>query len=72
MSDAVRKMGHRTSNPVDRLLRRLEYHPFCTQHLHGSITAAERGLRCWALIHIFAPLVPFLDGSRVSRAAETG
>jgi hypothetical protein len=29
---------HRTSNPVDRLLRRLDYHLYCTQHLHGKIT----------------------------------
>jgi hypothetical protein len=49
---------HRTSNPVDRLLRRLDYHPYCGQHLHGSTTAAEQGLRGWALIHNFAPSCP--------------
>jgi hypothetical protein len=49
---------HRTSNPVDRLLRRLDYHLYCTQHLHGSTVAAERGLRGWALIHHFAPSCP--------------
>ena len=49
---------HRTSNLVDRLLRRLDYHLYCTQHLHGSASAAERGLRGWALIHNFAPSCP--------------
>jgi hypothetical protein len=49
---------HRTSNPVDRLLRRLDSHLFCGQHLHGSIEAAEEGLRGWALIHNFAPSCP--------------
>jgi hypothetical protein len=48
----------RTSNPVDRLLRRLDYHLYCTQRLHGTTEAAERGLRGWALIHNFAPSCP--------------
>jgi hypothetical protein len=48
----------RTSNQVDRLLRRLDYHLHCTQHLHGSTAAAEQGLRGWALIHNFAPSCP--------------
>jgi hypothetical protein len=50
---------HRTSNPVDRLLRRLDYHLYCGQHLHGSATATEQGLRGWALIHNFAPSCPW-------------
>jgi hypothetical protein len=49
---------HRTSNPVDRLLRRLDYHLYCTQHLHGTTGAAEQGLRGWALIYNFAPSCP--------------
>src|SRR3954471_23097907 len=49
---------HRTSNLVDRLLRRLDYHLYCTQHLHGTAAAAEQGLRGWALIHNFAPCCP--------------
>jgi hypothetical protein len=49
---------HRTSNLVDRLLRRLDYYLYCAQHLHGSTTAAEEGLRGWALIHNFAPSCP--------------
>jgi len=48
----------RTSNLVDRLLRRLDYHLYCTQHLHGTPAAAEQGLRGWALIHNFAPSCP--------------
>ena len=50
---------HRTSSLVDRLLRRLDYHLYCGQHLHGSTGAAERGLRGWALIHNFAPPCPW-------------
>ena len=51
---------HRTSNPVDRLLRRLDYHLYCTQHLHGKSTGgAEQRLRGWALIHNFAPMCPW-------------
>jgi hypothetical protein len=49
---------HRTSNPVDRLLRRLDHHLYCTQHLHGTTRAAEQGLRGWALINNFAPSGP--------------
>ena len=49
---------HRTSNPVDRLLRRLDYHLYCTQHLHGTTGAAEQGVRGWALIYNFAPSCP--------------
>ena len=49
---------HRTSNLVDRLLRRLDYHLHCTQHLHGSTEACELSLRGWALIHNFAPSCP--------------
>jgi hypothetical protein len=49
---------HRTSNPVDRLLRRLDYHLYCGQHLHGSEEVAECGLRGWALIQNFAPSCP--------------
>lgn len=52
---------HRTSNLVDRLLRRLDYRLFCAQHLHGSTTANEQGLRGWALIHNFAPCCPWTN-----------
>ena len=50
--------GHRTSNPVDRLLRRLDYHRYCTQHLHGTTAEAEQRLRGWALIPNFSPMGP--------------
>jgi hypothetical protein len=50
---------HRTSNLVDRLLRRLDHHLYCGQHLHGSADAAGLGLRGWALIHNFAPSCPW-------------
>ena len=50
---------HRTSNLVDRLLRRLDYRLYCAQHLHGSLKANEQGLRGWALIHNFAPSCPW-------------
>ena len=49
---------HRTSNLVDRLLRRLDYHLYCTQHLHGAAQACEQSLRGWALIDNFAPSCP--------------
>jgi hypothetical protein len=50
---------HRTSNPVDRLLRRRDYRRFCTQHRHGSTDIAERGMRGGALIPNFAPSCPW-------------
>ncbi len=50
---------HRTSNPVDRLLRRRDSHLYCTQHLPGTTAAAEQRLRGWALSHNFAPMCPW-------------
>jgi len=56
----MKDLYSRMSNPVDRLLRRLDYHLYCTQHLHGkSAASAERRLRGWALIHNFAPMCPW-------------
>ena len=52
---------HRTSNLVDRLLRRLDYRLYCAQHLHGSTAANEQGLRGWALIQNFAPSCPWTN-----------
>jgi len=52
---------HRTSNLVDRLLRRLDHRLYCAQHLHGSKAASEEGLRGWALIHNFAPSCPWTN-----------
>jgi hypothetical protein len=50
---------HRTSNPVDRLLRQLDSYRYGTQQLHGKTAAAEQRLRGWALIPNFAPLCPW-------------
>jgi len=49
----------RTSDLVDRLLRRLDSHLYCGPHLHGSTGTAGRGLRGWALIPNFAPSCPW-------------
>jgi hypothetical protein len=63
---------HRTSNSVDRLLRRLDYHLYCTQHLHGTTAAADQRLRGWALIHNFAPMCPWTvrEGPELRSPAE--
>ena len=49
---------HRTSHLVDRVRRRLDSHRYGAHHRHGSTTAAEEGLRGWALIPNFAPSCP--------------
>ena len=46
---------HRTSDPMNQFVHRLDYHLYCTQHLHGTAAEAEQRLRGWALIHNFAP-----------------
>jgi hypothetical protein len=53
---------HRTSNPVDRWLRRLDYHLYCTQHLHGKTAAVEQRLRGWALIERTRRKPPHFSG----------
>ena len=50
--------AHRTSNMLDRLMQRMDRHLFSTQYFHGSMEAAERSIRGWALIHNFAPYNP--------------
>jgi hypothetical protein len=50
--------AHRTSNMVDRLMQRLDRYLFSTQYFHGTMTAAEQGIRGWALIQNFAPSNP--------------
>jgi hypothetical protein len=50
--------AHRTSNMIDRLMQRMDRHLFSTQYFHGSIRAAELGIRGWALIQNFAPSNP--------------
>ena len=62
---------HRTSNLVDRLLRRLDYHLYCGQHLHGSTEAAEQGPAGLGVDPQLRPVVP-VDGPGVAGAAEPG
>src|SRR4051794_19463549 len=62
----------RTSNPVDRLLRRLDYHLYCTQHLHGTARAAEQGLKGWALINNFVPSCPETAGESPGLRSPAG
>jgi len=50
--------SHRTSNMLDRLMRRMDRHLFSTQYFHGSMAAAELSIRGWSLIHNFAPWNP--------------
>ena len=60
--------SHRTSNMVDRLMRRMDRHLFSCQYFHGSMSSAELSVRGWALIQNFAPYNPQtvkkLNGSR--------
>ncbi len=48
----------RTTNMVDRLMKRMDRHLFNTQYFHGSPETAERSIRGWALIENFAPSNP--------------
>lgn len=50
--------AHRTSNMVDRLMQRMDRHLFSTQYFHGTMVAAEKNIRGWALIQNFAPYNP--------------
>ena len=50
--------AHRTSNMVDRLMKRMDRHLFATCYFHGSILSAQLNIRGWALIHNFAPSNP--------------
>ena len=49
---------HRTSNMLDRLMQKMDRHLFSTRYFHGSMEAANRGIRAWALIQNFAPSNP--------------
>ncbi|WP_245809404.1 hypothetical protein [Desulfamplus magnetovallimortis] len=48
----------RTSNMIDRLMKRMDRHLFTTQYFHGNLVSAELNIRGWALIHNFAPSNP--------------
>ncbi len=50
--------GHRTSNMLDRVMRWMNRYFDQGLHLHGSITASERHVRAWALLHNFRPWSP--------------
>lgn len=50
--------GHRTSNMLDRVMRRMNHYFDAGQHLHGSKKAGERHCRAWALLHNFTPWGP--------------
>ncbi|WP_246556330.1 hypothetical protein [Desulfonema magnum] len=51
--------AHRTSNMLDRLMRRMDRHIFNTHYFHGVIFSAELGIRGWSLILNFAPSNPY-------------
>ena len=50
--------AHRTSNMLDRVMRKMSQHFDGCQHLHGSRQAARKHCRAWALLHNFAPWSP--------------
>jgi hypothetical protein len=47
--------GHRTSNMLDRVMRSMSRYFDQGQHLHGSLEAAGRRVRAWALLQNFRP-----------------
>ena len=49
----------RTTNMVDRLMRPMDKHLFCSQYFHGSLETAELSIRSWTLIQNFAPSNPY-------------
>ena len=48
----------RTSNMLDRVMRSMNRYFADTQHLHGSLAAADRNARAWALLYNFRPWGP--------------
>jgi hypothetical protein len=49
---------HRTSNMLDRVMRSMNRYFDSGQHLHGSVAAADRHCRAWALLYNFTPWSP--------------
>ena len=45
----------RTSNMVDRLMRFMDKHLFNSQYFHGTLLAAEQGIRAWSILRNFQP-----------------
>jgi hypothetical protein len=50
--------AHRTSNMLDRLMKLMDRKIFKAQGFHGSLEAANTGMRSFALLHNFAPSCP--------------
>lgn len=50
--------GHRTSNMLDRIMRRMNGYFDAGGHLHGSQEASRLHCRAWALLWNFAPWSP--------------
>jgi hypothetical protein len=50
--------AYRTSNMVDRLMRRQDRFLFNRQYFHRSLEAAELAIRAWALLQNFRPFSP--------------
>ena len=48
----------RTSNMLDRLMRRMDRRLFGAQYFHGTLISANLNMRAWTLIHNFAPFNP--------------
>jgi hypothetical protein len=47
--------GHRTSNMLDRIMRKMCRFFDQGQHLHGSLPISNQRARAWALLHNFLP-----------------
>jgi len=50
--------SHRTSNMLDRLMQRMDRRLTANQYFHGTLQAANLGIRGWCLILNFAPSNP--------------
>lgn len=50
--------SHRTSNMLDRLMQRMDRRLSASQYFHGTLEAANFGMRGWCLILNFAPSNP--------------
>jgi hypothetical protein len=60
--------AYRTSNGVDRLMRRQDRFLFNRQYFHRSLAAAELAIRAWAILQNFRPYSPRALGKRTDGA----
>ena len=60
--------AYRTSNMVDRLMRRQDRFLFNRQYFHRSLEAAELAIRAWAILQNFRPYSPWALGKRTDGA----